>query len=177
MMAPEPNSCTDKVRVELDFRIEAGNWPALEILESMIDSTFATLMDNRSFCQVCKVMDGSEVSLLFTDDSHITRINGEFRGQEKPTNVLSFPQQEADCDVFGPYLGDIVLAFETIFREADLEKKDFNHHLQHLMVHGFLHLVGYDHETDDEAAVMESLEIDILRDLNIDDPYKDMTDK
>lgn len=176
-MASEPHICADMMKVEGDCRIEAGDWPALEILEAIVDVTFAAIIYNQSFSDVLKVMDNSEVSLLFTDDSHMSVINSKFRGQEKPTNVLSFPQQKADCDVFGPYLGDIVLAFETVFREAAYEEKDFKHHVQHLLVHGFLHLVGYDHETDDEAVAMESLEIDILRDLEIDDPYKGKTER
>lgn len=176
-MVSESHICAYTMKVEGDCRIEAGDWPTLEILETIVDTTFAAIIHNQSFYGALKVVDGSEVSLLFTDDSHIRAINSKFRGQAKPTNVLSFPQQEADCDVFGPYLGDIVLAFETIFREAALEKKDFKHHLQHLLVHGFLHLVGYDHETDDEAVAMESLETDILRDLEIDDPYKGKTER
>lgn len=172
-MAIEPNSCGEPIRTEMDFRIEAGDWPAVDELEAIIDATILAVLNNSAFYTACSVMQGSEVSLLLTDDKHITAINSEFRGQKKPTNVLSFPQQDADCDVYGPYLGDIVLAYETVFREADLENKDFNHHFQHLLVHGFLHLVGFDHETDNEAKVMENLEIDILRDLNIEDPYKD----
>lgn len=172
-MANESHACHDKGTVDVDFRIEAGDWSAVEALESTIDATFSAIMLNKSFSRIRKVMDGSEVSLLLSDDSQICAMNSKFRGQNKATNVLSFPQKEADCDFFGPYLGDIVLAFETIFREAELEKKDFKHHLQHLLIHGFLHLVGFDHETDDEAVVMENLEIDILRNLNIDNPYKD----
>lgn len=172
-MANEPQPCHDKRIIDIDMRIEAGDWSMVDELESTVNATFSTIMLNRSFCNAVKIMEDCDVSLLFTDESQISSINSTFRGQKKPTNVLSFPQKEADCDIFGPHLGDIVLAFETILREAELEKKDFSHHLQHLMVHGFLHLVGFDHESDDEAVIMENLEIDILRDLDIDNPYFD----
>jgi len=161
----------------LDCRIEAGGWPEIETLEALAQTTFDAVTGNASFRRACTLVEGSEVSILFTDDDHIAAINFEFRHQKKPTNVLSFPQMPADSEVFGPYLGDIVLAFETVFREAGLENKESMHHLQHLLVHGFLHLVGYDHVSDEEAETMESLERDILRDLGIDDPYKDMIEQ
>lgn len=156
-----------------DYRIEAGDWPKENELEAIVEAVLDAAQGNAVLRRSVAIREGSEISLLFTDDRHIEAINREFRGQDKPTNVLSFPQNSPDAAIFGPYLGDIVLAFETVFREAEHEKKSFTHHLQHLLVHGFLHLVGYDHETEDEANEMESLEIDILRDLKIENPYKD----
>jgi len=175
-MMHKKTSVPHKPAVALDCRIEAGDWPEIGILEALAETTFNAVTGNASFRRACTLLEGSEVSILFTDDDHITAINFEFRDQKKPTNVLSFPQAPADSEVFGPYLGDIVLAFETVFREAGLESKVPTHHLQHLLVHGFLHLVGYDHVSDEEAEAMESLERDILRDLGIDDPYKDYED-
>ena len=160
-----------QISLELDARIDAGEWGKLSELETMALEAFQAVLVTKQFFMAKTVLNGSEVSLLFTDDANIKTINNDHRGQNKPTNVLSFPQHQADAGRFGPYLGDLVFAFETIIREAALEKKPLNHHLQHLMVHGFLHLVGYDHETDIEAEEMESLEVKILDQLQIPNPY------
>ncbi|MCJ8507981.1 rRNA maturation RNase YbeY [Rhizobium lemnae] len=113
-----------------------------------------------------------ELSLVFTDDESIREINTEWRGKDKPTNVLSFPAFPITPGKKpGPMLGDIVIARDTVEREAlDLEKP-FEDHLIHLMVHGFLHLFGYDHLNDDEAEKMEELETRILAELGLSDPY------
>jgi probable rRNA maturation factor len=116
----------------------------------------------------------AELAVMLTDDSGIRTLNGNWRGIDKPTNVLSFPalQAPAGTPPDAPrMLGDIAIAYETTRREADEEQKPFDHHLSHLAVHGFLHLIGYDHEKDDEAEVMESLEQEILAQLGIPDPY------
>lgn len=117
---------------------------------------------------------GAELAIVLTDDSAIRALNRDWRGIDKATNVLSFPAQDTGPRQDGPqpHLGDIVLAFETIEREAKSEHKPFAHHLAHLAVHGFLHLVGYDHERDKDAHQMEQAERDILRQLKIPDPYR-----
>jgi probable rRNA maturation factor len=121
------------------------------------------------------VVDNAEVAVMLTDDATIRTFNKDFRGIDKPTNVLSFPAPEMDvADDQEPApraLGDIAIAYETLRREADEEAKPFLHHLSHLAVHGFLHLIGYDHETDEEAEEMEALEVAILAQLGIPDPY------
>ena len=160
-----------KMSLELDARIDAGEWENLSELEAMALKAFQAVLTEKQFFMAKTVLNGSEVSLLFTDDAKIKAINYDHRDQNKPTNVLSFPQHEPDAGRFGPYLGDLVFASETIIREAALEKKPLSHHLQHLMIHGFLHLVGYDHETDIEAEEMESLEVKILDQLQIPNPY------
>lgn len=113
-----------------------------------------------------------ELAIVLTDDSSIRVLNRDWRGKDEATNVLSFPGM---AGTFGEaaeiLLGDIVIAHETAAREALAEHKPFGHHLAHLAVHGFLHLVGYDHETDEEAAAMESLEVAILRRLDVPNPY------
>ena len=115
----------------------------------------------------------AELAIVLTDDSAIHALNREWHGHDAPTNVLSFPaarprgHQPAPCWA----LGDIVIAFETTAREARAEGKPLKHHLAHLAVHGFLHLVGYDHETARDARTMESLEIRILAGLGVPDPY------
>jgi probable rRNA maturation factor len=121
----------------------------------------------------------AELAVMLTDDSGIQTLNSNWRGIDKPTNVLSFPALQSE-GTGGPddaprMLGDIAIAYETTRKEADDEAKPFDHHLSHLAVHGFLHLIGYDHETDDEAEAMEDLEREILARLGIPDPYADGT--
>ena len=117
----------------------------------------------------------AELAVMLTDDSGIRTLNSNWRGIDKPTNVLSFPAlQPTGARKPGDaprMLGDIAIAYQTMRREADEEQKPFNHHLSHLAVHGFLHLIGYDHDNDADAEAMEALEIDILAQLGIPDPY------
>ena len=113
-----------------------------------------------------------ELSLVFADDATVQALNAEWRGKDKPTNVLSFPAFPLKPgDKLPPLLGDVILAFETVAREAAEEGKPLDHHVSHLVLHGFLHLLGYDHETDADAEVMEALETRILAKLAIPDPY------
>jgi probable rRNA maturation factor len=112
-----------------------------------------------------------ELAIMLGDDAAIRVLNRDWRGQDKATNVLSFP---APADVPGgelPFLGDIAIAYETLAREAGDEGKPVLHHLAHLVIHGVLHLLGYDHESDEEAETMEGLERTILARLDIPDPY------
>jgi probable rRNA maturation factor len=119
----------------------------------------------------------AELAVMLTDDAGIRTLNGNWRGIDKPTNVLSFPALQptgAKRPGDAPrMLGDIAIAYETTRKEADDEQKPFDHHLSHLAVHGFLHLIGYDHENDDDAEAMEALEAEILAQLGIPDPYAD----
>jgi probable rRNA maturation factor len=117
----------------------------------------------------------AELAIMLTDDVGIRTLNANWRGIDKPTNVLSCPAlQPTGPSLPGDpprMLGDVAIAYETVRREADYERKAFDHHLSHLAIHGFLHLIGYDHETDEEAGKMESLERKILARLGIPDPY------
>ncbi|MEH2538891.1 putative rRNA maturation factor [Bradyrhizobium sp. AZCC 1577] len=118
----------------------------------------------------------TELAVMLTDDAGIRTLNSNWRGIDKPTNVLSFPalQPAAGAPADAPrMLGDIAIAYETTRKEADEEEKPFDHHLSHLAVHGFLHLIGHDHEKDDDAEAMEDLEREILAQLGIPDPYAD----
>jgi probable rRNA maturation factor len=117
----------------------------------------------------------AELAVMLTDDAGIRTLNLNWRGIDKPTNVLSFPALPPTGAV-GPddapqMLGDIAIAYETTRKEADDEQTPFDHHLSHLAVHGFLHLIGYDHEKDADAEAMEGLETEILAQLGIPDPY------
>lgn len=108
-----------------------------------------------------------EVCVLLTDDAAVRQLNRVWRKVDKPTNVLSFPAAKAG----GRLLGDIAIAHETLEREAARESKPMLHHLAHLAVHGFLHLLGYDHQNDSQAEAMEGLERAALARLHIADPY------
>jgi probable rRNA maturation factor len=121
-----------------------------------------------------------EIAVRLTDDAEVHRLNRDFRGKDKPTNVLSFPQVQddlleslANSDDGEILLGDIVLARETCVREAEAKGVSLADHATHLIVHGTLHLVGYDHMDDVSAAAMEALEVKALASLGIANPYAD----
>ncbi|NDV86392.1 rRNA maturation RNase YbeY [Aurantimonas aggregata] len=117
----------------------------------------------------------SEIGLTLADDATVREANAEWRGKDKPTNILSFPMAGPGATP-GPLLGDLILAYETVAREAALEDKPFDAHFRHLLVHGFLHLVGYDHVDESEAEAMERLEVEILAEMGIADPYAEGTE-
>ncbi|MDO8359974.1 MAG: rRNA maturation RNase YbeY [Devosia sp.] len=119
-----------------------------------------------------KVTGAAELSIVLTDDAEQRVLNRDWRGVDKSTNVLSFPQIEPFAPVSG-LIGDIILARETLVREAGEQGLSFEDHFSHLVVHGFLHLLGYDHLDEDEALAMEGLETQILASLGVADPYSD----
>ena len=155
--------------INIDIAIEAGAWPAEDELSALAAPTVDAVLVELDL----KAANTAELSLLFTDDAHIRALNAQWRHIDKATNVLSFPAWPADRTSarLPPLLGDIVIAFETVEREAALEGKPFDHHLTHLVTHGFLHLLGYDHESDGEAEEMERVERSVLSALAIPDPY------
>lgn len=112
-----------------------------------------------------------DIAVVLTDDAAIRALNKRWRGQDKATNVLSFPAQAIPGGGEGAHLGDIVIAFQTTAGEAEREGKPFAHHLAHLAVHGYLHLLGHDHESDSKADAMERLEAEILARIGVPDPY------
>lgn len=164
-----------KKRLDIQLSLEEGNWPAEDVLGTMGErvlehaAAFISKHETQPFPKT-----PVEVSLLFTDDESVRVINAEWRKIDKPTNVLSFPAFPLEPGGKpGPMLGDIILAEETIRREALELDKSFDDHLTHLLVHGFLHLFGYDHMNDADAERMEALETRILAGLGISDPYGD----
>jgi probable rRNA maturation factor len=162
-------SSSRKARIAIDITVEAGAWPRKRTLRSLVEKAVdAALGEARAGAGA-----GSELSVVFSDDEHVRGLNSAWRGKDKPTNVLSFPAFPVDGPGAGipPMLGDIVLAAETVAREAELEGKPLDHHISHLVIHGLLHLLGHDHEDDAEAERMEALEQAALARLAIPDPY------
>ncbi len=155
-----------------DVLVTAPCWQCEPEAEAVIQRAIAAAAET-----VDEDVADAEVAVMLTDDDGIRTLNRNWRGIDKPTNVLSFPALQPQGDrkegAAPPMLGDIAIAYQTMRREADEEQKPFDHHLSHLAVHGFLHLIGYDHETDDDAEEMEALERRILAQLGIPDPYAD----
>ncbi|WP_375618037.1 MULTISPECIES: rRNA maturation RNase YbeY [unclassified Bartonella] len=151
----------------IDIMIKSAGWNDEKMLYNITEKALMTTMHHVSLGNAV-----SEISLLFTDDEHMAQINAQWRNKNKSTNVLSFPAFPLKAgNRPGPMLGDIIIARETVVFEAEKEGKTFQDHLTHMIVHGILHLLGYDHETDDEAYKMEKLEREILQKLSIKDPY------
>lgn len=149
---------------DIDIAVNDPAWEAvLAALDigRVVDTVWAALSAPR----------GGDLSIACVDDGAIRVLNRDYRGKDKATNVLSFPVPIIP-DSPAPMLGDIVLAHDTIAREADAAGKSVVNHCTHLLVHGFLHLQGYDHETDTEATHMETLETQVLASLGIDNPYE-----
>ncbi|TPI36409.1 rRNA maturation RNase YbeY [Mesorhizobium sp. B3-1-6] len=152
--------------VDIDIFVEAGAWPAEAELTRLVDRAVAAAFAETG------AGGASELSVVFSDDAHIRTLNAEWRGKDKPTNVLSFPAFSfPKGGKLPPMLGDIVLASGTVAREAALEDKPIEDHITHLVIHGLLHLLGHDHETDAEAEEMEAIERAALARLAIPDPY------
>jgi probable rRNA maturation factor len=149
----------------LDIAIEDDGWAALPNLEMMAEQAAAAALP--------KGEQGKIITLLFADDETMQDLNKEWCGLDKPTNVLSFPAPKDQPVPPGelPLLGDIVLGFGICAREAEEAGKTLGNHTCHLIVHGVLHLLGYDHENDKDAEVMEAAEIKILSTLGIENPY------
>lgn len=155
----------------IDIAITSDAWGAKPKWSRLIEQAVAAAIAAARM----RVPPDCELSILLTDDEAVRALNARWRGIDKPTNVLSFPA--SDRSDIGPnspahaMLGDIALGRETIEREAAIAAKPFDHHLQHLVIHGFLHLIGYDHQNDSDAERMEELERQALKLLAVPDPY------
>jgi probable rRNA maturation factor len=158
---PDPNSL-------LTLVMQCEAWVSLGDLERIVNRILNALNAH------VPAAAGREVAVVLADDAELCALNERFRGQDKPTNVLSFPPAE-DPFRYGAAqpapLGDIVIAYETVMREAGEENKPSLHHFTHMIVHGLLHLAGFDHENSASADEMEALEREILASMNIPDPY------
>lgn len=149
--------------IAVDVIHDDGDWSSLPDVESLIADAAAAVARH-----VTDLPDAALVCVALSADEAVASMNGAFRNKQKPTNVLSFPAGPGSPPGL---LGDIALAEETILREAKEQDTPLAHHLQHLVVHGLLHLLGHDHENEAEADAMERLEIEILADLGIANPY------
>jgi probable rRNA maturation factor len=157
---------SQKVKVAIEVAVEAGGWAALDGPSQLARAAIHAAVAESGLVLAAN----AEVSVLFCDDAFIRELNRKWRGHDRPTNVLSFPA--GGDPVAARVLGDIVIAFETAAREAREEGKSLRDHVTHLLVHGFLHLIGHDHEEAAAAETMEALERAILGRLGIDDPYR-----
>lgn len=169
----------------LHLRIDAPAWHTA----APADWSLLAMRAVRAALSVAEHGEPAELSLCLSDDAAVRALNAQFRAKDRPTNVLAFPAEPlpaawptelmdgADaCDAAQPgeqprYLGDVILAFETLRAEAEAERKPLAHHVSHLVVHGMLHLLGFDHTDEDEARAMEALEVAALAALAIPDPY------
>ncbi len=165
--APDARPDGDEpVRLDIDVVRDSGDWSAFEPVETAVTEAAAAVAR-------CPGLDlgWSLAAVALADDAKVRDLNRAYRGKDKPTNVLSFPAAAAVTGGEALFLGDIILAVETVAREAAEQGVPARHHLQHLVVHGLLHLSGFDHETRGEAEEMEALETAILAGLGIADPY------
>lgn len=174
MTARRRRQRANAAKLSIDVLVQSPRWKARPRVRTLVQRAL------RAAARAVSTAP-AELAIVLTDDSGIRVLNREWRKIDAPTNVLSFPTANA----VGPrlraaatgrraaprLLGDIVIAYETVAREAAAEHKSFDHHLAHLAVHGFLHLLGHDHATERDAAKMERLETVILAQLGIPDPY------
>jgi probable rRNA maturation factor len=153
--------------LSIDVVFEDDEWREQAQIESLVREAAAALSAHGNVVRASP----SEACIALSSDAHVQELNASFRGKDAPTNVLSFPAPATSLPQPIAHLGDVIIARETVEREAAEKAIPFADHLRHLTVHGLLHLLGYDHETDEDAEVMEGLETDILRHMGIPDPY------
>ena len=163
----------------VDIVIEDARWEAFG-LEALAERACAAALQGAGLGA-----EGYSVVLMGCDDARIALLNADFRGKPQPTNVLSWPSEERAAEIAGASpeqpepgdsddpceLGDIAIAWETCLREAEEQGKPMQDHVTHLVVHGLLHCLGYDHVDDADASLMEGLEVEILASLGLPDPY------
>lgn len=160
--------------MSVDCMIEDKRWSAVD-LEGLANAAATATFEHLG-------LRGFEVSLLGCNDARIADLNADFRGKPTPTNVLSWPSDERGADTDGgqplppdpsdPELGDIAIAYDTCAQEAETTGKSLADHTTHLVIHGILHLLGYDHDRDLDATLMEGLESRILGNMGVADPYR-----
>lgn len=150
-------------RAEIDLQLAStqAGIPSHESMQTWVDAVLAH-----------HDLTDQELTIRVVDEAESQQLNHEYRGKDKPTNVLSFPF-EAPPGIEMNLLGDLVVCVQVVEQEAEQQKKALEHHWAHMIVHGTLHLLGYDHIEDNQAEEMESLEIQLLAKLSIDDPYQD----
>lgn len=162
---PEKTDIQSELDIEIMFNFEHEAWHQVNFdLESVTELLIKSLLKDFMNDQY-----QGEISIILSHDAYLHHLNKTYRHQDKATNVLSF---DYGADAFDKgILGDIFLSFETLNQEAMTQQKSFQDHYSHLIIHGLLHLLGYDHEHEEEAEEMEKLEIDYLQKMNISNPY------
>lgn len=150
-----------EVPVQTDIAMLSDLWASLPDAEEIVRRAVAAAAAHPEV----KPPADAELSVALADDAEVQKLNRDYRGKDKPTNVLSFPATH------GPMLGDVIIAYETLVKEAAEEEIAAGDHLTHLTVHGLLHLLGHDHETEAEAVTMERLETEVLASLGVKDPH------
>lgn len=152
-----------KLRLQINVQVEHAAWTQKW---KRLRADIAGLLEvARSHVVFPENLRSAEISVVLADNQRLKALNYQFRGKNKPTNVLSFPDEDA------PF-GGLAVAFETLERESLAQKKSFVNHSKHMILHGFLHLIGHDHIVPKQARLMERLEIAILSDLGISNPYE-----
>jgi probable rRNA maturation factor len=165
-VTPEPAMTEVSASFDVDVQIEAEGWHQVFGPDSEAEIGKIVHAASHHFEPA-----GDSFALLLTSDAIVQGLNAQWRNKDQPTNVLSFPAPET-VHALEKTLGDVALAYETCAREAEEQGKNLKDHATHLLVHGLLHLLGYDHEAEDDAAEMEGLEREILASLGIADPYQ-----
>jgi probable rRNA maturation factor len=159
---------TDAPRIEIDLSITCAAWKRARPSAATVARTAA----QAALAQSGKRIGAAELSLVLADDATVRDLNGRWRGKDAPTNVLAFASDAPPAKGKPVLLGDVVLAYETVAREAKEQRKHLADHLRHLVIHGVLHLIGYDHMKAAPAKRMEALETRILASLGVADPYR-----
>lgn len=149
--------------LSIDLRIADPRWETLGDLDALAAHVLGLAS--------ARMQAGGEIAVLLTDDAEMHALNRQWRGKDKPTDVLSFPSDQPEIPGQPQYLGDVAMGYETAARDAAAMQRPFEGHFSHLLVHGFLHLLGYDHIEAADANVMEPLEAEILAGLGWPDPY------
>ena len=170
--------------IKIDISIQEKFWKTHSEISKQIKSLLTNVIQQTSLQRMIenKVIKDIEISVLLTGDQQIRELNKNYRQQDKPTNVLSFPLLDCQKIKNGNLenlnlaskhlaLGDIVIAYQTVLREATEQNKTFENHLTHLIIHSLLHLIAFDHQEETDAKIMEGLEIMILEGMNITNPY------
>ena len=176
--SPEPELSGHAVWVtpdqhHFDHNIADARWADAVTTSQQICALLADRMVRQLSSQATVKLD---ISVLWTDDQHIAALNSQFRQKSGPTNILSFPSGEPiSWQSEQIFLGDLVLGYETVTSEADDMAKPLSHHIAHLLLHGLLHLAGFDHIDDEEAVEMEALETSLLATVGISDPYAEIS--
>ncbi|MES2962153.1 MAG: rRNA maturation RNase YbeY [Pseudomonadota bacterium] len=167
----------------IDIVVKSKKWAEIKNVENFVEKTIQKIIPLTDLKKILKEKFILEISVSLVSDLQMKKINAEFRGKNKATNVLSFPALDENLirqiglkKLVGAdeylFLGDIIIAFETLKKESLAQKKKFHDHLTHLILHSILHLIGYDHEEEKMAKIMEDLEVKILKKLKIKDPYQ-----